>query len=506
MAGIAVRPGAGEGVEAAARREGRLPDAVIAVGLRRHAARGTIVNAAFQIGIAGLLLVRRVVVAAFLTPKEFGVWGALLAALLLVVFIKNVGVGDKFVQQSEDDQELAFQKMLTINLALSVAAMALAVVALPFFALAYGNTSIILPGLVLSTALVANSLQAPALIFYRRMDFLRQRAVQAVDPVTALIITIGLAALGGGYWSLVVGAVAGSLFGAGVAVIACPYPVKLRLDRGTVRDYFSFSWPLAVEYGGRLAVGNALMLVATRAWGFAQAGAIGMSNSITAFSDGVDGIVTQTLYPAICAVRERADLLYEVFVKSNRLALMWGMPFGLGVSLFAADIIHFGLGARWSPAIPVLQAFGVIAASDQLGFNWGAFLRALNMTRPLATLALLNAGAFVVFVVPLLIAFGLKGFAVGALIAQAVNLAARTHYLSKLFDGFSMLRHTGRAVAPMIPAVGVVLLTRMGATGDRTLGRAVAEFVLFAFVTVAATAAFERALLREVFGYLRRAR
>ena len=152
MAGIAVRPGAGEGVEAAARREGRLPDAVIAVGLRRHAARGTIVNAAFQIGIAGLLLVRRVVVAAFLTPKEFGVWGALLAALLLVVFIKNVGVGDKFVQQSEDDQELAFQKMLTINLALSVAAMALAFVALPFFALAYGNTSIILPGLVLSTA------------------------------------------------------------------------------------------------------------------------------------------------------------------------------------------------------------------------------------------------------------------------------------------------------------------------------------------------------------------
>ena len=99
-----------------------------------------------------------------------------------------------------------------------------------------------------------------------------------------------------------------------------------------------------------------------------------------------------------------------------------------------------------------------------------------------------------------------EGFAVGALIAQAVNLAARTHYLSKLFDGFSMLRHTGRAVAPMIPAVGVVLLTRMGATGDRTLGRAVAEFVLFAFVTVAATAVFERALLREVFGYLRRAR
>jgi|1186.fasta_scaffold12914_2 O-antigen/teichoic acid export membrane protein len=506
MAGIAVRPGAGEGVEAAARREGRLPDAVVAVGLRRHAARGTIVNAVFQIGLAGLLLVRRLVVAAFLTPAQFGVWGALLAALLLIVFIKNVGVSDKFVQQSEADQELAFQKMLTIDLALAVAAVVLAAVALPFFALAYGNASIILPGLLLSTAIIANSLQAPVYIFYRRMDFVRQRALQAVDPCSALIVTIGLAALGGGYWALVVGAVAGSLFGAGAALIACPYPVKLRLDRGTVRDYYSFSWPLAVASGGRLAVGNGIMLIAARTMGLAQTGAIGMANSITGFSDGVDGIVTQTLYPAICAVRDRAALLHEVFVKSNRIALMWGMPFGLGVTLFASDIVYFGLGARWAPAIPVLQAFGVVAASDQLGFNWSAFLRALNMTRPLATMAAINVAAFVVLVVPLMIAFGLRGFAVGWLIAQVVNLTARSHYLSRLFTGFSMLRHAGRAAAPMIPAVGVVLLARAGASGDRGAAQAVTELVLFVVVSVAATAISERALLREVLGYLRRAR
>src|SRR4051812_40278574 len=77
-------------------------------GLRRRAARGTIVNAAFQVGIAGLNLLRRLVVAAFLTAAQFGVWGVLLTALLAIVFVKNAGIGDKFVQQSEDDQEVAF--------------------------------------------------------------------------------------------------------------------------------------------------------------------------------------------------------------------------------------------------------------------------------------------------------------------------------------------------------------------------------------------------------------
>ena len=40
--------------------------------------------------------------------------------------------------------------------------------------------------------------------------------------------------------------------------------------------------------------------------------------------------MTNTLYPAICAVRDRKDVLFEAFVKSNRLALMWALPFGFG--------------------------------------------------------------------------------------------------------------------------------------------------------------------------------
>ena len=42
------------------------------------------------------------------------------------------------------------------------------------------------------------------------------------------------------------------------------------------------------------------------------------------------------MYPAICAVQDRLELLRESFVKSNRLALMWAMPFGVGIALFAA--------------------------------------------------------------------------------------------------------------------------------------------------------------------------
>jgi polysaccharide transporter, PST family len=444
------------------------------------------------------------VVAAFLTASQFGVWGAILATLFLVGFLKDAGLGDKFIQQDEEDQERAFQRFFSIDFLLSGVVVLLAVVALPIFALAYGKPEIILPGLVLSLAVFASSFEASTVVFYRRMDFVRQRTLQAVDPITAFVVTVGLAVAGAGYWSLVVGALVGSIAGAVVAVRACPYRFRLRLEWRTMRDYFNFSWPLVVARGETIAVGQAALLIATRTIGLAAAGAIGLAASLTQFSRGVDAIVTQTLYPAVCAVRDRKGLLLEAFTKSNRLALMWGMPFGLGVALFAHDLVHFVLGDRWHIAIVVLQAYGVIAAIDQLGFNWTAFLRALNHTRPLAVLSVLDLITFAVITAPLLIAFGLTGFAIGSLASEAVGLAGRTYYLGKIFPAFVILRQAVRAFAPVLPGAGLVLLVRLVESGERTAAMAVSELVMFGVVTVAATVLFERSLVREVLGYLRR--
>ena len=33
-------------------------------------------------------------------------------------------------------------------------------------------------------------------------------------------------------------------------------------------------------------------------------------------------------------------------MKSKRLALMWGMPFGVGLALFGPDLVEFVLGSN----------------------------------------------------------------------------------------------------------------------------------------------------------------
>jgi PST family polysaccharide transporter len=328
--------------------------------------------------------------------------------------------------------------------------------------------------------------------------------LSGVDPVVALAVTVVLAVAGAGYWALVLGAVSGSLAGGAAAVASCPYRLRLRIDRQTVREYASFSWPLFGLGISTLVVVQGMMLVSGNVVGLAGLGAIGLAASITNFADTVDGVISQALYPAVCAVAHRRDKLHEAFVKSNRLALVWAMPFGVGLALFASDLVRFGFGERWQSAAGLLAAMGLVAAVSQIGYNLSVFLRAVNDTRPIMRLALLGVVSFGLVAAPLIIAFGLTGYALGWAAMVLIQVAGRGYYLARLFAGFHMARHLVRAIAPSVPAAALVLLLRLVEPMQRTQGVALAELAVYALATVVGTALFERSLMREVAGYLRR--
>lgn len=471
--------------------------------LRHTVARGTIINAAFTVGLDTLNLLKGVTVAALLSASEFGVWGILVIALGTLGLLKEGIVGDKFVQQDEQDQEAAFQQALTIEALLNLALTVVVLAALPLFALAYGEDEIVLPGLVLVVAIPFATLQSPLWIFYRRMRFLEQRKLQAADPLASFVVTVALAAGGLGYWSLVIGVVAGRAAGALVAVRASPYRLGWRLERATVREYVSFSGPLFVASASRVIGVQALIFAGEAELGLAGVGIITLASSIRLYADKVDSIITQTIYPAVCAVRDRRDLLFEAFVKSNRLGLVWGMPFGIALALFAEDLVAYVLGSEWEPGIGLLQAFGLLAAINHIGYNWTAFFRARGETRPIAVMGVVGVVSMVGIAVPLLLSDGLQGLALGIGLSGLVALAGRSWYLAKLFPGFQVLAHSARAIAPTVPPALAVLGLRALTDIERSAGLALAEIALFSVLTIAFTALLERALLREVRAYLR---
>lgn len=467
------------------------------------AARGTLINGVFLIGVNTLALIRGFLVAAFLSTTEYGVWGVVFVILATAQFLKAVGVGDKFVQQDDDDQELAFQKAMSLEIAFSAGVFVATGLLVPVLALVLGEWEVILPCLVGLLVIPAQALQSPLWIFYRELDFAKQRKLQAVDPIVGFVLAVGLLVAGADYWALIVGVVAGAWAGAAVSMRASPFPLRLVFDRGTAFTYAKFSWPIFMAGLVVIVIGQGLLIIGEAELGLAGIGVIALTAQISQYADRADQAVTQTIYPTICAVKDRADLLFESFVKSNRLALMWGAPFGIGLALFSRELVDFVLGQEWRPAIGLMQAVGISVAVHQIGFNWDAFYRARDDTRPIAVAAAVAILTFFAITTPLLITDGLKGLALATLLVEGCNLLVRAYYLQKLFDSLRIVQHALRSLLPSVPAVAAVLIVRETLGHPDSLGMAMLLFALYVTLTLVATAFVERRLVREILGYVR---
>ena len=78
-------------------------------------------------------------------------------------------------------------------------------VAVPLLILLYNLPQLLWPSVVVALTLLVSVFQAPLWVYYRRMEFVHQRRLQAVDPVVGFVVSILLAVAGAGYWSFVGG-------------------------------------------------------------------------------------------------------------------------------------------------------------------------------------------------------------------------------------------------------------------------------------------------------------
>jgi O-antigen/teichoic acid export membrane protein len=471
--------------------------------LATRVARGSIVNGSFLAAINILGLIKGLVAASLLGAAAYGVWGLIAATSSFVLALGAVGIDDKYIQQDHGNQETAFQVAFTLQCGI-VAILGLGILgAMPLFSLIYGRPEIIAPGMTLAVVMPAAALQAPLWVFWRRMDFVRQRSLQIWDPVVSLLAVVVLAAVGFGVWALVLGTIAGVYAASFVAIRASPYRLRLRFEPGAMREYASFSWPLFLGAASALAVTLVPALVASRVAGLAAVGAITLANVIVQFANRVDEVITQVLYPAICAIKDQRELLFAAFSKSNRLALLWALPCGAAGALFAGDFVHYVLGQKWRVAVTLIQVLAVTAAVNQVGFNWSAFYRALARTKPIAVVNVVLLIGVLGIAVPLLIAYGLDGYAAGMAAATGVMIVVRLFFLIRIFPALDVVSHVARAFAPTVLAVCVVLGSRVAFGLDHSLGPVIAQSVLFIVIVLVATLRSERELFREVVGYLR---
>jgi len=476
----------------------------MASDLRRRTVRGAAITAAFIIGIDAIVAIQGLVVTRILGPETIGLYGLVGVTVTTVLTLKRVGIDEAFVQQDTDDPETEFQYAFTLELALSSLLALVIVILAPILAIAYDEPQL-LPLTIASAYLpIAFALLAPLWIFFRRMDYAKQRGLQVIQPVVAIAVTLPLAATGFGVWSLVVGPAVGYLAAIIVSLRVSPYRLALRFDRDVARRYVHFSGWVLVALLAAMAVAQGQVIAFKVDGGLVAAGYITLAATVTRYVDRADQIVTATIYPAIVAIRGRASSLQELFEKSNRATLLWVLPFTCGVVLFAPDLVEFVLGDEWEPATVLLQGLAAAGLLQHLGFNWFAFYRAHGDPMPPAIEAATGAAAFMVLAIGGLALWGDDGFVWGRIAAVAIALVVRWHYIRRLLPDARLVPLAAPAFVPLALAAAAALAVRLLFWGgERTLGQFIAEALVFAGVYLAGAVWRERPLVAELVTAIR---
>ena len=240
--------------------------------------------------------------------------------------------------------------------------------------------------------------------------------------------------------------------------------------------------------------------------GLAAAGWITLAATLTRYADRADQIVATTIYPAIVRVRDRVDVLEELFAKSNRLTLMWAFPFGAGLVLFGPDLIalrarrRVGAGGRAAgrpggrhraPAAG-LQLVRVLPGARRVA---AAGRRVGRVRRARSPRSRCRARWL----------WGSWGFVAGRIACTGCVLAVRRVYVRRLLPGRAPVRARRSAAAvPVLAASAPVVALRLALWGgERPLVAGAGGARAVAGGLALATRRLRAGLLRELWGYLR---
>ncbi len=303
------------------------------------------------------------ILARLLSPADFGYVAMAtviteFAALFGVFGFTNVLIQRRVINRLQLDT--VFWATLAVGIALGGVVFGLSFVAGRLFP--YPMVEPLLR--VLCLTFVLNSLTAvPEVVLSRLLRFGIEFWIQIGTVVTSAVAAVACAWAGLGAWSLVVGALAGTLAAVLLNFACVPYLPRLRF----YPPLLTSTWRTSGSYFGGTALYyvsmNLDLLLIGRHLGAAPLGYYQNTRSLAdMISARIAVPIQHVLFPAFSAVHTDRERFQQLVLRAGRLLAAVVIPVGFGASATAGELVLVLYGEQWRPMIPLMTILGLSAA------------------------------------------------------------------------------------------------------------------------------------------------
>ncbi len=342
------------------------------------AIQGTAWRYASYFGGKLMIFLSTFVLARLLSVEDFGVVGYALASIAFLDIASDLGMAEAVVFHKKDNRtnSTAFWVSLSIGFFLYALSWFLA----PYLALYFKDERVIpvFRAITLTFPVTALSSTHEALL-RKELSFGKTALPEFLRAFTKGIVSVALAFLGYGAWSLVWGQVGGTMVASIILWIITPWRPAFEFDFPKAKTLIAYG----LKYIGTDILSVLLLnldyLLVGRYLGAAALGIYTLAYRVPELLIlQFARILSKVTFPIYTQMREEPSGLARGFGKATGYVSLITIPMGLGLMLVARPFTLLFLSEKWIDAIPVMQGIAVYCLFLSLIHNTSSVYKALG--------------------------------------------------------------------------------------------------------------------------------
>lgn len=302
-----------------------------------------------------------IVVMRLLSPGDYGLVAMAGFFISFLALLNELGLGAALIQKKDID-DLFRRQVLGLLLTSNCAFYLILSVSSPVIA-SFFNEQRLIPILRVSSIqfLMMIFSVIPQSLLVRSMDFKKLSIIDLASNITGSVITLILALIGYGVWSLVWGSLSISLVRTVGLTIASRFICAPSFSMKGLREVLSF--------GGYVMGSRVLWFFYTQADTFIIGKFLGkellgyysVSMHLASLPmDKTSGIINQVAFPAFASIQDDSQKVSSHFLKAVRIGSFLAFPILWGMSSIAPELVAVFLGIKWHNAALPLQLLSLV--------------------------------------------------------------------------------------------------------------------------------------------------
>ncbi len=388
-----------------------------------------------SIFIRGISLLKILILARILTPREFGDFGISLLILALLETLTETGV-NVFLIQKKENLSKYINSAWIVSIARGFIIFFVFIIFSGFIADFFKAPHIKNILILFSFVPLIRGFINPAEIKFQKeinfdKDFIYRMSIAFIDMLATIFLVLIIKNISG----LVIGMLTGVIFQVILSFLLIKPRPQIKFKRLYIYRIINQGKWVTLSGIFNYLFHNLDNIIVGKFLGTYNLGLYEMSYNIAMLPiTDVADVISRVTFPVYSKFSDDLERLRKAFLKTELLLILITVPFGFVVFFFANGLIEFFLGKQWLPMVNILKILVVLGVVHSIfGFPAIVFL-SVNKQIYSSIITLINLIVLVICIFPLITYFGLLGVAFAALLGVIVPIPVSLYFLRKIFN------------------------------------------------------------------------